>query len=205
MTIPNADRAIISPEKLTGYLLNASHKRGGPKARLLLSVGYRADVPERLESDVRSQHLSLDVTRTSENAYGVVHEIEGPIKTPLAYPVVSGDRSRLRCACVSRRTAADGHSVRGSRLAAWQNRPFGAGLTRTAAVGVAGRRWSDWSAAGVRPTPSAYSRPPPVGPPADRFWCAPRVTPLEVAAPGTTVRRGSRAHACPAPHDPGPC
>lgn len=28
------------------------------------------------------QHLSLDVTRTSENAYGVVYEIEGPITTP---------------------------------------------------------------------------------------------------------------------------
>ena len=82
MTVPNADRAIVAPDKLTGYLLNVSHKRGGPKARLLLSVGYRADDPQRLESDLRTQHLSLDVTRTSENAYGVVHEIEGPIKTP---------------------------------------------------------------------------------------------------------------------------
>ena len=34
------------------------------------------------ESDLRAQHLSLDVTRMSENAYGVVYEIEGPIKTP---------------------------------------------------------------------------------------------------------------------------
>jgi hypothetical protein len=82
MTVPNADRAIIAPGKITGYLLNVSHKRGGPKARLLLSVGYRPDDPQRLESDLRTQHLSLDVTRTSENAYGVVYEIEGPIRTP---------------------------------------------------------------------------------------------------------------------------
>lgn len=82
MTVPNADRAIIATDKLTGYLLNASHKRGGPKARLLLSVGYRSDNPEPLESDLRAQHLSLDVTRTHENAYGVVYEIEGPIRTP---------------------------------------------------------------------------------------------------------------------------
>ena len=46
MTVPNADRAIIAPEKLTGYLLNASHKRGGPKARMLLSVGYGGDDPQ---------------------------------------------------------------------------------------------------------------------------------------------------------------
>jgi Domain of unknown function (DUF6883) len=81
MTIPNAELSVIAAEKLTEYLLNMSHKRGAAKARLLLGVGYRPDAP-RLESDLRAQHLSLDVTRTSENAYGVVYEIEGPIKTP---------------------------------------------------------------------------------------------------------------------------
>ncbi len=82
MRLQNADRAIVATKKLTGYLLNVSHKRGAAKARLLLSFGYRSDDPERLESDLRAQHLSLDVTRTSENAYGVVYEIEGPITTP---------------------------------------------------------------------------------------------------------------------------
>jgi hypothetical protein len=82
MTVPNADRAIIAAEKLTAYLLNNSHKRGAAKARLLLGVGYRSDAPHVLESDLRAQHLSLEVTRTHENAYGVVYEIEGPIKTP---------------------------------------------------------------------------------------------------------------------------
>lgn len=82
MKVPNADRAIIAADKLTGYLLNVSHKRGGPKARLLLNVGYRSNKPHSLESDLRSQHLSLDVTRTHVNGYGVVYEIEGPIMTP---------------------------------------------------------------------------------------------------------------------------
>jgi hypothetical protein len=82
MKVPNADRAIIAADKLTGYVLNVSHKRGGPKARLLLNFGYRSDNPHSLEWDLRAQHLSLDVTRTHANAYGVVFEIEGPIKTP---------------------------------------------------------------------------------------------------------------------------
>lgn len=82
MTIPHADRAIIAAEKLTGYLLNVSHKRGAAKARLLLDLGYQSATPQVLESDLRTQHLSLDITRTSENPYGVVFEIEGPIKTP---------------------------------------------------------------------------------------------------------------------------
>ena len=82
MTVPNANRAIIAADKLTAYLLNMSHKRGAAKARLLLSLGYRSDAAHVLESDLRAQHLSLDVTRTHANAYGVVYEIEGPIKTP---------------------------------------------------------------------------------------------------------------------------
>jgi hypothetical protein len=80
--IPNADRATIAVEKLTAYLLNPSHKRGGAKARLLLSLGYRTDAPRILESDLRLRHLSLDATRTSQNPYGVVYEIDGPITTP---------------------------------------------------------------------------------------------------------------------------
>jgi uncharacterized protein DUF6883 len=74
--IPNADRATITVEKLTAYLLNPSHKRGGAKARLLLSLGYRTDAPQVLESDLRAQHLSLPATRTSQSAYGVAYEIE---------------------------------------------------------------------------------------------------------------------------------
>ena len=82
MTVPNADRAIIAADKLTAYLLNMSHKRGAAKARLLISLGYRSDAPHVLESDLRAQHLSLEVNGTHENAYGVVYEIVGPIGTP---------------------------------------------------------------------------------------------------------------------------
>lgn len=41
MRIPNADQAIIAPEKLRDYLLNPAHRRGSAKARLLLACGYR--------------------------------------------------------------------------------------------------------------------------------------------------------------------
>src|SRR2546425_11731868 len=82
MPIPNAARATIAAEKLTTYLLNPSHKRGGAKAKRLLSLGYRTNAPETLEADLRAQHLSLEPARTSQNAYGVVYEIDGPIKTP---------------------------------------------------------------------------------------------------------------------------
>ena len=80
--IPNAPPATVAAGKLTAYLLNPSHKRGGAKAKLLLSLGYRTDAPDALESDLRTQHLPLEPTRKSENPYGAAYEIEGPIKTP---------------------------------------------------------------------------------------------------------------------------
>lgn len=82
MPIPNANRATIAVEKLATYLLNPAHKRGGTKARLLIGLGYRADAPEVLESDLRTQHLSQDAMRVSKNPYGVSYEIEVSMMTP---------------------------------------------------------------------------------------------------------------------------
>ena len=43
MRLPNRERAIIAPDKLTDYLLNVEHERGGAKARLLAEFGYNKD------------------------------------------------------------------------------------------------------------------------------------------------------------------
>ena len=40
MKIPKADKAVIAKDKLCDYLLNPVHRRGGSKAKLLLSMGY---------------------------------------------------------------------------------------------------------------------------------------------------------------------
>ena len=88
MKIPNADRAIIAPEKLRDYLLNPAHRRGGSKARLLLAFGYRADAWQALEADLRSQHLAADVARIQENAWGRRFEIRTPLLTPTGRRIV---------------------------------------------------------------------------------------------------------------------
>jgi hypothetical protein len=44
--------------------------RAPARAKLLLGLGYQTDAPEALESDLRTQHLPLDPTRTSP----VLHE-----------------------------------------------------------------------------------------------------------------------------------
>ncbi len=82
MKIPNADDAVISREKLRDYLLNVGHRRGGAKARLLLSLGYQPEAWQVLEQDLRKQHLGEDVIATSRSDYGVRYEIVAPITTP---------------------------------------------------------------------------------------------------------------------------
>jgi hypothetical protein len=83
MKIPNADRAVIAPEKLRAYLLNPAHRRGGPKARLLISLGYTADDWQRLEADLRLFHLTADVTEQSETDYGTCYTLAAPIPCPV--------------------------------------------------------------------------------------------------------------------------
>ncbi len=88
MRIPNAEKAVIAPEKLRDYLLNPAHRRGGSKARLLLACGYRADAWDVLEAHLREQHLTRDFTIAKGNLYGRRFEIRAPLSTPNGRSVV---------------------------------------------------------------------------------------------------------------------
>jgi hypothetical protein len=82
MKIPNADRATISQDKITRYLLNTEHKRGGSKAALLTSFGYTMDDWSCLADDLRAYHLTADVTVARETPYGTRYEIRAPLIAP---------------------------------------------------------------------------------------------------------------------------
>jgi hypothetical protein len=82
MKVPNADRALIGKDKLCDYLLNAAHRRGASKARLLAAMGYQADNWQRLEADMRAQHLAIDADRVVDTDYGPRYEIVAPLTGP---------------------------------------------------------------------------------------------------------------------------
>jgi hypothetical protein len=83
MKIPNSDRAIIEPSKLTDYLLNPEHKRGGTKAKLLIQCGYSQENWQQLETDIRNYHLPTDVDIVKQTAYGIRYEIAADLSTPV--------------------------------------------------------------------------------------------------------------------------
>jgi hypothetical protein len=59
--------AIISRDKVTGYLLSASHPIGRYKAAFFATLGYSSDAPEVFERDIssllRAEVSELDVTK----------------------------------------------------------------------------------------------------------------------------------------------
>jgi hypothetical protein len=87
--IPNAENAIVPPEKLRDYLLSPTHPIGRYKARFFATLGYTEANWRHLEADLRAQHLSLEPESMSENAYGRKFLIRGAMSGP------SSTRSQL--------------------------------------------------------------------------------------------------------------
>ena len=83
MKIPNSDIAVIEPSKLTDYLLNTEHKRGGSKAKLLIQFGYSPNNWQQLEEDIRKFHLTVDVNVVKQTAYGIRYEISANLLAPI--------------------------------------------------------------------------------------------------------------------------
>jgi len=82
MNLPNAKNAIISEEKLAGYLLDVFHRRGGSKAKLLISLGYDPQHWQVLSDDLRRQHLTAEVIEQRETAWCTRFEIVAPLTGP---------------------------------------------------------------------------------------------------------------------------
>ena len=81
MKLPHVERAQVSPEKVSAYLLSDTHPIGRFQARFFHALGYRANAWEVLERDL------LNVARTADAAhiqspYGDKYEIPCTLKGP---------------------------------------------------------------------------------------------------------------------------
>ena len=82
MRLPNADRAVIDPVKLHGYLLSLHHPVGRFKAAFFLALGYASEDWRQLEADIRGQHLSQDAMREEQTQYGQKYVIRATLVGP---------------------------------------------------------------------------------------------------------------------------
>ena len=80
MKLPHADQAVIEPTKLHGYLLSTSHPVGRFKARFFGRLGYSAERWERLEADLRVEHLAADAEAQESTPHGQKYQIRAILK-----------------------------------------------------------------------------------------------------------------------------
>lgn len=73
---------IIATEKLRDYILNPANPESKSKARFLEAMGYERQNWSVLESDLREQHLTIEVTPGRESIYGKKYEIFAPLVGP---------------------------------------------------------------------------------------------------------------------------
>ncbi|MEX1253605.1 MAG: DUF6883 domain-containing protein [Dehalococcoidia bacterium] len=82
MKLPNADQAVIAPEKLRDYLLSPRHPVGRFKAAFFARLGYTEADWAQLDADLRTQHLALDAEEAEPSRYGRKFTIIGPLTGP---------------------------------------------------------------------------------------------------------------------------
>jgi hypothetical protein len=82
MKLPNVDSAVVSKEKVVGYLLNPEHPDGASKARFFTTFGFSTDDWQQLADSLRKVAVQNDVARTVESEHGIKYIVEGSISTP---------------------------------------------------------------------------------------------------------------------------
>jgi hypothetical protein len=80
--LPNADEARIDPRKLRDYVLNPAHSSGRHKAGFFAQMGYTADNWQRLERDIREQHLARPAMPGQASPFGRKYVITAPLQGP---------------------------------------------------------------------------------------------------------------------------
>jgi len=74
------DDSIISPEKLTEYLLK--WQPDNDKSKFLAQAGYSSDNWQRLLEDIRAQILPMEAELMRKTAYGDLFRIRGKLLGP---------------------------------------------------------------------------------------------------------------------------
>ncbi len=86
--LPGVEEAVISEEKVRGYLLSATHPAGRGKAAFFVGCGFAAGAWQVLAEALRRHAVEHEVVGTEPSRFGVKYTVEGVLRTP-------GGRSRM--------------------------------------------------------------------------------------------------------------
>ncbi|MBI2860651.1 MAG: hypothetical protein HYX91_04000 [Chloroflexi bacterium] len=76
--LPDAEKAIIEPGKLAGYILSSTHPVGRFKAAVFQKLGYSSENWEEFEHNLRKLVLTQAALKVGESQYGKKYLVKGP-------------------------------------------------------------------------------------------------------------------------------
>ena len=82
MKLPNLVQAVVRAEKISDYLLSATHPTGRHKARFFERVGFQSSVPEALTQAILEHARSNEVTTIERSPFGIRYTIDGLLISP---------------------------------------------------------------------------------------------------------------------------
>lgn len=81
-SLPNAPAATVDEPKLTAYLLNLAHRKGGSKANFFLGRGFRLERWEEFADALRQHAKYNPVVQTKNTPFGTHYALDCNLPTP---------------------------------------------------------------------------------------------------------------------------
>ncbi len=82
MKLSNLEQAMVTREKVAGYLLSSAHPAGRSKAGFFCRFGFKTEAWEILAHALVNHGASHEVEKVEETPFGIRYNIEGAIETP---------------------------------------------------------------------------------------------------------------------------
>ena len=82
MKLPNVEAAVVSDDKMTGYLLSPTHRDGRHKAAFFLGFGFTGDAGQTLAAALLKHAAEHEVAKVENTPFGTRYVVEGTIETP---------------------------------------------------------------------------------------------------------------------------
>lgn len=82
MKLPHGDQAVISREKLLGYILSESHATGKFKAKFFRKLGFNKENVAVFEKTLRDIAKSSEISNELSSPFGIKYTIDSEINTP---------------------------------------------------------------------------------------------------------------------------
>lgn len=80
--LPGASSAMLDDRKITAYLLDPTHPKGGAKAKFFSAFGLTLANWSALKTSLLAHPVTNSVTGQTPNAYGMQYEVTCSLATP---------------------------------------------------------------------------------------------------------------------------